>query len=329
MKKRLLKLMALVMASVFVLAGTVFAASEGKIDLPCTGANNSYADMHQEFLDKLSEYTDGRFTGTMYPGGQMGTEDETFQGTIMGTYKVNCVSTAAHNNFAKASNYFNIPFLFTNVDDVLAKLDELKDAMQADYEAVGVHLLAFNINGFRQLTSNKEINSFDALKGLKIRTMDTPIQIKIWTDLGTNPTPINFSELYLALQQGTVDAEENPLSTIFFVNLFEQQKYVYLTNHMMQFNAFTVNLDFWNELSPEDQEAFEKAATEACATMNEAIAHDDEMYIAAFEEAGVTVSNVTEDFITACREATADVKEEVAGTMDAEVFAALEVICAK
>ncbi|MCF0230093.1 MAG: TRAP transporter substrate-binding protein [Parasporobacterium sp.] len=315
------KLITLIIAAVMAMSITVFAADSYFIDMPTTGSGNAYVENLTKIFEGIKEKTEGRWDYAIYDGAQLGTEAETFDATIFGTYPFSRTGTAVQMNTVKDLNFFNTPFLFDNLDQAVASIPGLEEALQPSYEAAGLHLIALETNGFRQLSSNREIKNLEDMKGLKIRTMEAPIQIAIWEALGTAPTPVSFSELYLALQQGTVDAQENPLDTIGNVHLYEQQKYIYLTNHMLQFNAFVVNKDFWDGLSAEDQKIISDVAHEVCAAEHAALPEADAAWVKVFEDAGVTVETPSAEFIESCRNATAGIRDMVKESMgDPAVF---------
>ena len=123
-------------------------------------------------------------------------------------------------------------------------------------------MLDFGAVYFREMTSNVEIHSADDIKGINIRTLENPYHTEYWKALGANPSPLAWAETYISLQQGLVDAQENPLDSIVGGKLYEVQKYVINTNHIVYTSPILVNEDFFNSLSAEDQEIFRQAGKE-------------------------------------------------------------------
>src|SRR5690606_33452452 len=126
---------------------------------------------------------------------------------------------------------FDLPFLFSSKEEAFAAFDgEVGDILNSKLEEIGIVNLGYGENGYRHVTNNKKpIRLPEDLKGVKIRTMENPIHMAAFQAFGANPTPISFNELFTALQQGTVDAQENPVAIIFTSKFSEVQKYLSLT----------------------------------------------------------------------------------------------------
>ena len=116
---------------------------------------------------------------------------------------------------------------------------------------------------FRVMTTNKKIESIEDFKGQKIRTMENKYHLAFWQEIGANPTPMAFSEVYIGLQQGTIDAQENPYEVIVSGKIYEQQDYVVKTNHLPHLLSMIVNEDFYNHLSDKDKKIVDQAAQNA------------------------------------------------------------------
>lgn len=134
----------------------------------------------------------------------------------------------------------------------------IEDALRKE----NIEMLDFGAVYFREMTSNVEIHSADDIKGINIRTLENPYHTEYWKALGANPSPLAWAETYISLQQGLVDAQENPLDSIVGGKLYEVQKYVINTNHIVYTSPILVNEDFFNSLSAEDQEIFRQAGKE-------------------------------------------------------------------
>jgi TRAP-type C4-dicarboxylate transport system substrate-binding protein len=137
------------------------------------------------------------------------------------------------------------------------------DTMAKVYEESGFKILGFADQGFRTLTTNKKVQTLADLKGQKIRTMENPNHIEFWKSLGANPTPMAWGEVYIGLQQGAIDGQENPYEVIAANKIYEQQKYVINTNHMLHTLTLITNPALYNGLTPEEQKILDEAATEA------------------------------------------------------------------
>ena len=142
---------------------------------------------------------------------------------------------------------------FDTIEEVREKVDDEKfySLIEKVYEKGGFHLLGYADQGFRVMSMNKKIQSLSDFKGQKIRTMENSFHIDFWKALKASPTPMTFSEVYIGLQQGTIDAEENPYEVIVSNRLYEQQKYIVETNHLPHLISLIVNDDFFKLLSGE------------------------------------------------------------------------------
>ena len=135
--------------------------------------------------------------------------------------------------------------------------------MEKVYQKGGYKLLGYADQGFRVMSTNKNVKSINDFKGQKIRTMENSYHLKFWKTLGANPTPMTFSEVYIGLQQGTIDAQENPYEVIVSSKLYEQQDYVVETNHLPHYISLIVSDEFYQGLTKEQQKIIDQAAKTA------------------------------------------------------------------
>ena len=195
------------------------------------------------FKPYVEEKSNGRIQVEVYANSSLGGERQTYEACQLGTIEMTYATTAVLANFDPKFKIFDLPFLYDDVETARKALDgELGDAVKANLDKVKLKLLSYPENGYR-MVSNKRgpINSPADMVGLKVRTMENPIHMRAFELMGASPTPMAFSELYTALQQGTVDAQENPI----FLT------YSTLTGHFYAPGAIVVGLEFWNSL-PED-----------------------------------------------------------------------------
>lgn len=201
----------------------------------------------KEYVEKQS---DGHITLNIYSSGQLGGEEETLEQVSQGSLEMAVASFAPVVTYDPEFEVLDIPFVYNSYEEAWMVLDshvgtDLLNSLE-DYGMVG---LAFMENGFRQVTSNKgAIQTVDDFKGLKIRTMQNNNHIKFFQAMGANPTPVAFSELYMALQQHTVDAQENPIANITDKKLYEVQDYLSMTNHIYDAMPLVCNLDYFHSL---------------------------------------------------------------------------------
>lgn len=205
------------------------------------------------FEEEVEKNSDGRISVELYPNSSLGSERVMFEACQMGTLEVAYGTTSVLANFDKNMQVLDLPFLFA--DEATARTamtGELGEAVAADLGDIGLLNLTYMENGIRHITnSSHPINTPDDLKGLKIRTMENSIHMSSFEALGASPTPMAFTELFTALQQKTVDGEENPIFLIQTSRFDEVQKYLSLTGHFYTSGIATINKAFFEGL-PED-----------------------------------------------------------------------------
>lgn len=218
------------------------------------------------FAELVSEYTDGSVQVEIFPNGTLGAERDMVEGVSMGTIDACITTNAPLTNFNSGFNVFEFPYLFSTVEEAREVLDsEIGQSLMDELESMGIVGLAYFENGFRNITNNvREIRTVNDLAGLKIRTMESEIHIAAFRAMGANPTPMNWGEVYTALQQGTIDGQENPAMAIVDGNIYEVNQYLSLTEHFYSPAELLINADLFNSLSTDWQEAVQKAADEAC-----------------------------------------------------------------
>ncbi len=219
-----------------------------------------YAEKFAEEVDRLS---DGRIQIMVYPNSVLGGDRELLESCYDGDIPFVVQNTAPQVNFIKDTAVFDTPCVFENIDEMREQIDdpEFMEAIEESYRDAGYELLGYADQGFRVMSTNKAVISFSDFKGQKIRTMEDAYQLNFWKQLKANPTPMSFSEVYIGLQQHTIDAQENPYEVIVSNRLYEQQKYIVETNHMPHLISLIVSEAFYEKLPKEDQEIL-KAAEE-------------------------------------------------------------------
>ena len=197
--------------------------------------------------------------------------------------------------YSEKINALGLPFLFEDYDSVYKVLDsEIGDELVADLANRNMIQLAYWENGLRQVTNSKRpINTPDDLKGLKIRTPEDAMTIAIFTALGASPSPLAFSELYLALQQGTFDGQENPVSNIYANNFADVQKYLSITNHKYECKNMIFSLSKWNSYPEDVQTLLKEAAVKFGNEHRQAIVDNNEPDLEPFKAA---TQSVYDDF---------------------------------
>lgn len=258
--KKLTTLTAVLCIMLFAAAATAapkeFAIANDSTDDTVTGL------MTQKLKEVLEAKSKGAFKVATFPNSQLGSDREITQSCQNGELAFVVQNTAPQVNFVPKAAVFDLPNLFPNKKVARAALDKFQKNIEPEYAKAGIVMLGFGDQGFRVLSSNKAINKIEDFKGLKLRTMENKYHVQYWQSLGANPTPLPFSELYLALQQGTVTGQENPYEVIVATKLYEVQKYVIDTNHLFHTITIIMSKNIYDQLTPEEQKLVRDAARE-------------------------------------------------------------------
>jgi len=263
MKKWMKQLSVTLVATGALIAGSVQAADPILIGIgyptPLVGPHGAGAKGFEEELNRLAP---GRFKVQHFPGGSLGGEREMVESLQLGTLQMAITGTAIIGNFVPEMMAMDIPFLFRDSAHARNTLDgQIGKDLLNKFNQKNLVGLTFGEIGFRHITDNKKaIKSADDLRGLKIRTMENPVHLAAFRALGAQPTPMAWTEVMTALQQGTIDGQENPISIIVSTKLWQTQKYMTLSRHVFTPIAFTMSGAFFTKLSPSDQDIVLKAA---------------------------------------------------------------------
>lgn len=200
----------------------------------------------------LEERSNGRLQVEVYTGGALGGEEDMVELMKTGQISVGLFGDYPLANFAPEYAPTQVPFLFTSWELVFEYYDAFWDKInQKLEEKSGMVLLAVQKRGARCLTANKPIEHPEDLKGLKLRLPQLPLWVRVWSSMGAIATPVPWPEVYMALQTGVVDAQENPAETIKIGKLYEVQKYFMTTEHLLSVYHWTASTKFLNELPPD------------------------------------------------------------------------------
>ena len=254
--------------------------------------NSHYGVAIDTFAREVERRTNGRYKVQTFYSSALGAERESVEGVQLGTLDLTLTSTGPLPNFVPDVAILDIPFLFRDYAHARAVLDgPIGQELLTKFEAKGMVGLAWAENGFRHMTTRKRpVNVPDDLRGLKMRTMENPIHIEAYRQFGILPTPMAFTEVFTALQQGTVDGQENPLSVITAAKLDQVQKYLSLTGHVYSPAVFLMNKAQWDKLSQADKQAFLDAAKEAVKANRARVDDDERKAVADLRAKGMTVT---------------------------------------
>ncbi len=300
MKKLMLALLILMIA-----AGTVFANGQGEsadggsaepVTLKWAHVYETSEAYHKYALwaaDEVAKRTDGRYNIEVYPASSLGKEADIVQGLSLGTVDIVYAGAAFIGNTYGPIAMSEAPFMFKNFAhwQKFAGSDILKEFGEG-YKAAsgGNHISSLTYYGARCVTSNKPINTPADMKGLKIRVPNAPLYLMFTEAVGANAAPIAFAEVYLALQQGVVDAQENPLPTIKAKKFYEVQEYINMTKHIVNNLVTIVGSNTWNKLSDSDKALFDEVFQQAAAKASADIDKAEVDLIPWFREQGITVN---------------------------------------
>ncbi len=218
-------------------------------------------------------------------------EREMIESVQIGTLDCTFTSTGPVGNFVPEVRIFDVPFLFRDAAHARGVLDsEIGSAVLARFPARGLVGVIWTENGFRHLTnSRREVNAPADMRGLKVRTMENQVHMRAFSTLGALPTPMAFSELIPALQQGTVDGQENPIPVILSSKFAQVQKHLSLTGHVYSPAVLILSPAVWDKLSEADRKVFVAAAQKAAVAQRKRVNDDEANGIAQLKRDGMQV----------------------------------------
>lgn len=244
--------------------------------------------------EEIGKRTNGRYQVDVFPASQLGKETDINQGLKLGTVDIiiSGSSFAARDYPPIGVGYY--PFTFRDADHLLkyAKSDVFADLAKGYEEKSGNKITALNYYGTRHTSSNRPIAKCPDMKGLKMRVPDVPAYLAMPRSCGANTTPIAFAEVYLALQNGTVEAQENPLTTIEAKKFYEVQKHIILTGHIVDHLNTVVSGKTWKSLSDADKKIFTDVMQEAAAKSTADIIKREKELEGEFKQKGLTVTGI-------------------------------------
>lgn len=271
------------------------------------GRNTGMSAGLMAWIDTVEKETNGSITIDLYPDGQLATgTDAIVNGIKTGAFEVSHFNTGSWAEYSNAFAELNVPYLFGSYDDVHKVLEgDIGQAMkdQLEKDVPGVKPLAYISIGFRNMTASKPIQTVADMKGLKIRTMNDTLQIAAMEAMGCAVTSVPISELYSALQTKMVDAQENPLSTIYSQKFYEVNKYGCLTRHSYTSTFVFMNSDIYNSLSDNQKAAIDKANVAAMEASKAAAATAESEYQQKLTEAGMTIYDPTAEELKGFKDA--------------------------
>jgi len=281
----------LILAAIGMLVGgAAWAQTTFKMNISVP-KDSHYGVAVDTFAEEVEKRTQGRYKIQNFYASALGNEREAIEAVQLGTLDLVLTSTGPVPNFVPELAILDIPFLFRDYEHARSTLDgPVGQELLKKFEPVGIKALAWAENGFRHMTnSRRPVRTPEDLKGLKLRTMENPIHMAAYKAFGIIPTPMGISEVFTALQQGTVDGQENPISVIQSFKFDQVQKHLTLTGHVYSPSVILMNKGLWDGLSDEDKGHFLDAAKEAVKANRARIDQDEKNGVAYLRSKGMEV----------------------------------------
>ncbi|MGI6128936.1 MAG: DctP family TRAP transporter solute-binding subunit [bacterium] len=280
---------------------------------------HQYTIMANEFKKAVESKSDGQIKVTIFPNAQLGSEREMAEGVRMGTIQMTTVTTdGTLPGWVPELQIFSLPYVFRDRDHVYKVLDgEIGEELGDLLLDQGFRSLGFCELGWRHFTNNvRPASRPEDLKGLKIRVQEAKVWFGLVEALGATPTPIPFGELYTALQQRTIDGQENPVGSIRSMKFHEVQKYLTLDGHTYAPGSVLINPKFFDDLAPELQQIIVEAADEAIDAQRKIVVAQEDEDLKYLEDNGMEVTEADYDAFV---EATKDVPKDMADQVPLEL----------
>lgn len=267
----------------------------------------------EKFAEEVARLSGGEIEINIFPNSTVGNDSELLESCEEGDIPFVVQNTAPQVSYMEEMAVFDLPCVFDTIEQAREAVDnkEFYSKLEDVYHEGGYELLGMADQGFRVLTTNVAIDDISDFAGQKIRTMENSFHLAFWQALGANPTPMAFSEVYIGLQQKTIDAEENPVEVIVSGRLYEQQAYIVETNHLPHYISLFMNNDLFNKLDPEYQEILTTAAQTATEYAREQADERVEDRMSVIEESGTEVIELSDDLRDEMRDASSGVYDEI------------------
>ena len=252
---------------------------------------------HTEALwaaEEIKKRTDGKYEIQVFPASQLGNEPQINEALGLGTVDIIYTGAAFVGGVYKPLSISNAPYIFRDFNHWKAyRASKLFQGLAASYgQRTGHSIVALTYYGERHLTANKDIKGPDDLKGMKLRVPPAPLYLMLAKSVGANATPIAFAEVYLALQQGTVDGQENPLPTIMAKKFYEVQSHIMLTGHITESLLTILGSHVWAKLNDDEKKIFNEVLIQAAANATDQIRASEQKLADEFRKLGKNVVEV-------------------------------------
>ncbi|MDU8925484.1 sialic acid TRAP transporter substrate-binding protein SiaP [Pasteurellaceae bacterium LIM206] len=272
---------------------SVFAADyDLKFGMVAGTSSNEYKAV-EFFAKEVKEKSQGKIDVSIYPSAQLGDDRTMMKQLKDGALDFTLAESARFQIFYPEAEIFGLPYMIENFDMAKNALFNTKfgqDLLQKVEKNLGMQVLGIAYNGTRQTTANRPINSIEDMKGLKLRVPNAATNLAFAKYVGAAPTPMAFSEVYLALQTNSVDGQENPLPTIQAQKFYEVQKYLAMTNHILNDQLYLVSMETFADLPEDLQQVIKDAAAATMDYHTKLFTDSEKELIAFFQGKGMTVT---------------------------------------
>ena len=285
------KMLAMLLAVVMSLTGAAMA--ETVLQLGTTvNEQDSFQVAAEKFAELVAERTNGEYKIEIYPNGTLGGESDMLDSMSMGMLDMGIITSGPFVNFSEMMGVLDMPYLFATNEEAYEILDgEIGQELLGTLEEAGLKGLAYAERGFRNVTTSvRPVNSAADLKGLKLRVMENEVYTATFKALDVNAVPMAWAEALTAMQQGTLEGQENPVNVMYSYKLWEYgQKYATFDRHSYATAIITMSLDVFNTLDEETQAIFKQAAQEAAEFERAWVAEQEAGQIQALKDNGMEI----------------------------------------
>lgn len=279
----------------------------------------------EKFAELVKEKSGGKIEVKLFPGGTLGGDVQTVSALQGGVIEMTVLNAGILASNVKEFGAVDLPFLFDSGEEADKVMDgPFGTGLMERLPDTGLVGLAYWELGFRNLTNNRHpVTKLEDIKGLKIRTIQSPIPVELFNALGANAVPLPYTELYTALETGTVDGQENPSANIINAKFYEVQKYMTLTRHQYNPQIVLVSKKFWDGLNDEEKAVLQQAAVEARDFQRKVSREQDAAALEDIRKTGMEVSELSPEETQKLRDAVKPMIEKFSADIGQETVEAL------
>jgi len=281
----------LVLALALCVAGTAMAETVFQLGTT-VNEQDSFQVAAEKFAELVAERTNGEYKIEIYPNGTLGGESDMLDSMSMGMLDMGIITSGPFVNFSEMMGVLDMPYLFATNEEAYEILDgEIGQELLTTLEEAGLKGLAYAERGFRNVTNSvRPVTCAEDLKGLKLRVMENEVYTATFKALGVNAVPMAWAEALTAMQQGTIEGQENPVNVMYSYGLWDYgQKYATFDRHSYATAIITMSLDVYNTLDEATQEIFQQAAQEAAEFERAWVAEQEAGQLQALKDNGMEI----------------------------------------